>query len=62
MSYCSGPMKSQYPFGLSLSKPAPFDKLRANGLQPKFSISLLLRLFNRLNLRDKKQKMFINVE
>ncbi len=31
--YCSGPVKSQYQFGLSLSKPAPCDKLRANGLQ-----------------------------
>ena len=27
--YCFGPMKSKFPFGLSLSK--PFDRLRANG-------------------------------
>ena len=27
--YCFGPMKSNFPFGLSLSK--PFDRLRANG-------------------------------
>ena len=25
--YCFGSVKSQYPFGLSLSKPTPFDKL-----------------------------------
>ena len=31
-------------------------------IQPRFSISPLLRLFNRLNLREKNQKLFVNVE
>jgi hypothetical protein len=31
-------------------------------VKPRFSISTLLRLLNRLNLRDKNQKMFVNVE
>ena len=31
-------------------------------VKPRFSISPLLRLFNRLNLREKNQKLFVNVE
>ena len=31
-------------------------------IEPRFSISPLLRLFNRLNLREKNQKLFVNVE
>ena len=31
-------------------------------IKPRFSISPLLRLFNRLNLREKNQKLFVNVE
>ena len=31
-------------------------------LKPRFSISPLLRLFKRLNLREKNQKLFVNVE
>ena len=35
---------------------------RYTSLEPRFSISPLLWLFNRLNLREKNQKLFVNVE
>ena len=39
------------------------DKLRANSdFKPRFSIRPLLRMVKRLNLREKIQKMFVNVE
>ncbi len=34
----------------------------ADSNQPRFSISPLLRQINRLNLREKNQKLFVNVE
>ena len=45
-SYCSGPVKYQYPFGLSLSKPAPFDRLRANGLHISSGRSIKTAVYN----------------
>ncbi len=36
--------------------------LQGASVQPRFSISPLLRQFNRRNLREKNQKLFVNVE
>ena len=38
----------------------PFS--HASAVKPRFSIRPLLRLVKRLNLREKNQKMFVDVE